>query len=258
MVTVMTIESEQKSAERLGYTTTIDFCDPRTNDVVIRWGNSELTGRTDFKRVVNPSKAIVLNCHKLNALHKLAQVVKTPTLYTKRAPAETLVLLRPIAHTNGEGFKVVKGPIDIDRGFYGTSWVKTKLEYRVWFAWNKTLCAERVKLRKYSGDDGQDYTTDVRIKPERYPCRSSWGYKFLENTPRALHRDVIKATKKIGLSLGAADVLVSDDEFIFLELNSAPTVDHKKIRVFFQSAINSFLESSEKRRKAKKHEFVKA
>jgi hypothetical protein len=246
VVFVMTIESELESAQKLGYPAS-DTADHNQDEVIIRWGNSELIGGKDFKRVINTSRAIVLNCHKVNSLRRLAQVVKVPELYTRRAETKDLILLRPITHTGGESFKVVKGPVEIERGFYGTSWIKTKLEYRVWFAWNRTLCAERIRISKEEDDD-LDYTTDTRVKPDKYPCRSSWGYRFLDRTPRSLHRDTINAAKKIGLSMGAADVLGKDGEHIFLELNSAPSVDHRKIRVFFQDSINAFVARSDTRR----------
>lgn len=231
MVTILTIESEFESAESLGYKTVM-YCDPRTEDTVIRWGNSEIVG-PEYRKVVNPSKAISLNCHKLKALLKMSEVVKTPQTFTENVPSNRLVLIRPINHSNGDGFRVIRGPKPVPREHYGTTWVKTKTEYRVWFAWDQTACAKRVPITIV---DGQP------VEPEpikKFPCRSGWGYKFLEKTPDKLHDDVMKAAKKIGLDIGAADVLVKGEEFIFLELNSAPTVDDTRIREFYQNAINS-------------------
>lgn len=236
MVTILTIESELESAKSLGYPTVLE-CDSRTTDTVIRWGNSAMPDGREFTKVVNTSKAIRLNCHKLRALEKMSEVVNTPKIYKQKVPSKKLALLRPFNHTGGEDFRVVTGPKDVPPEYYGTDWIKTKTEYRVWFAWDHTLCAKRVRVLP-DGPDGKGWKNDTSPEPE-FPCRSEWGYKFMDYVPNPLHADTIKAARLIGLDTGAADVLIRGEKYIFLELNSAPTVDVDRLRRFYQNAIDS-------------------
>ena len=196
--------------------------------VVVRWGNSRLkmdphTGRPmdDFTHVINPSAAIKLNCKKHEALGALAEVVRTPRMYKRIVPRRSLVVVRPFAHEAGEGFRVLRGPFRIDPNHYATEFIHTEVEYRVWFCGDRTLCAQRVPFRPGDGEG------------ERYKCRSEWGYQF-RRTPYALHHATLRAAKRIGLECGAADVLFKRRKYFFVELNTAPSVDHRRIRRFFQ------------------------
>lgn len=233
-VLVLTIKSELESAKNLGYKTETDVyrCNIDTKDTVIRWGNSDRLGGRDFKSVVNPSKSIRANCHKLNALVALSKVVDTPKSYTTEVKTKGKILIRPIEHTGGVDFDVVNAPVKIDSEHYGTEWIETETEYRVWFAWGKTICGKRVRVVKT--DTG--WRDDDSPEPE-FPCRSSWGYSHLRFTPGKLHTDTLKAAETLGLTSGAADVLMKDGRYIFLELNSAPSVDTPKITKFFKDAI---------------------
>lgn len=227
MVRILTIDNELESAESLGFPTTLDL-GPETDDLVIRWGNSTLYGDREFSRVVNPAKAIKLNVHKLDALRKLSSVVDTPRAFVTKVPNNVTALVRSIDH--GDDFNVVKGPYQVPQGRYATTWIKTDVEYRVWFAWDKTTVAKRVPIR---GDEEQAAQVN-----DEFPCRREWGYKFLDTVPQKLHNDVLRASRAIGLSLGAADVLVKGNRFIFVELNSAPSIDHPRLREFYQRHIN--------------------
>lgn len=235
MPIVFTIDSELASAQKLGYETCCyidDYVNAYDNDVIIRWGNSskvyDSTGSyREFRNIINPSSAICLNCTKPVALRKMSRVVNTPAIYKVRVPKNKLVVLRPTTHTGGNGFKVVKGPLELRIGReYATDFIPTKTEFRVWFIGNKTLCAKRV-AGKYN-------------EVTEYPCRSNWGYSFCDVHP-ILHRDTILAAKAIGLDVGAADVLYRKGKFYFLELNSAPTIDDRKILKFFTSNFDKFI-----------------
>jgi hypothetical protein len=52
-----------------------------------------------------------------------------------------------------------------------------------------------------------------------------------------LRNQTLLAAKKIGLEFGAADVLFHKGKWYFLELNSAPSVDHRVVREFYQAAM---------------------
>ena len=234
-IKVFTIESERESATRLGFPTHTACCYAHAfdNDIVIRWGNStwvyDKKGSRciDFKNVINPAPAIKQNCKKNETTKLLAHVVNVPTLYEKSVPKGVLAVIRPLEHSAGNEFSVKEGPFKITPGTYGRRFLKTDAEYRVWFCGNKTMCGRRVKM-KVNED-------------QKYPCRSGWGYEFCEGIALDLHHQTLMAAKKIGLDVGAADVLFYKKKWYFLELNSAASVDHRQIREFYQKALEELV-----------------
>ena len=235
-VKVFTIESERESASRLGYPTSThmgDYAYKYDDDIIIRWGNSKYLytkdglRNADFKQVINPAKNIRTNCEKNKATKLLAQVVNVPTLYEKSVPKDTLAVIRPTEHAAGNGFCVKKGPFKIEPGTYGTKFLKTNAEYRVWFCGNKTMCGRRVKMECN--------------EEQEYPCRSNWGYHFVNGISPELHRQTLIAAKKIGLDCGAADVLYFKGRWYFLELNSAASDYHRVVREFYQNALEELV-----------------
>lgn len=235
MVRVITIDSERSSVGRLGYTVDpqLGYGSEYENDIVIRWGNSTLpyhdesrrSPARDFRRVLNPSANIRANIKKHDALKVMKDYVKTPKLwcYNESVPAGVTVAYRPIKHSGGSDFRVITGPCRVERGFYATEWISTPTEYRVWFAGDRTMYAKR---------------TVRRAVTEQYPCRSLWGYEFYDRIPIKLHRDTLKVASVLGLDFGAADILLHGREHVFLELNSAPTIDKQRIEDFFKESLD--------------------
>lgn len=229
-IQILTIDSELTSAKSLGYPT---FLYPEEVKIysapVVRWGNSfefcerGCTDNYDFSRVYNPRAAIRLNCDKFTSKQKIATVAKIPTLYLERVPDKKLYVVRETHHSCGKGFVVKRGPFNLDYDSYAAEFIETDTEYRVWFALGKTLGAYRVRLNSN--------------KITKYPCRSGWGYSYC-SISKELSNSVVKAAEVIGLDFGAADVLYANNEYYFLELNSAPSVDHPVVRQFFQKEIN--------------------
>lgn len=236
-VVIYTIESEVESARRMGYETTTylgDYAHKFDDKIVIRWGNSrwlynrEGSRQADLKNVINPAANIRTNCEKAKATKLLSQVVNTPTLWETKVPADVLAVVRPHEHSAGSGFSVQKGPFTVPSGHYAVRYLKTDAEYRVWFCGNRTMCGRRVKME---------------CNPtEEYPCRSKWGYEFCDGIAKDLRNQTLLAAKKIGLEFGAADVLYFKGKWYFLELNSAPSVDHRIVREFYQSAMAELIE----------------
>ena len=188
-------------------------------DVFIRWGNSS----GDFRRVVNPARAIRLNCRKYDALVAISQVTRTPRIYRGFIPRGIRAVVRPLTHSQGEGFQVIDGPRDISDSQYATAYVETDVEHRVFFAWDCLFFARR------RGTDDQ--------RAAQFPCRSNWGYEFSTEGPEALKEAVRKARQAIGLEVGAADTLTKDGEHYILELNSGPSVDHDRITAFYKDGL---------------------
>jgi len=236
-IVLLTIKSELESAKSLGFPTSVrgDFTGqgmaPEDFDkkLVVRWGNSALfynrNGRLqEFKNVANPSKAICLNCSKLEARETFGKVVNIPKMYKGTVPAGKVAVVRPFSHAAGSDFKVVTGPFEIPYGCYASEFIETDTEYRVWFAHGRTFAGQRVPLNGESKDK---------------PCRSNWGYSYREVTYK-LHTDTLAAAKAIGLTFGAADLLIKGGRNYFLELNSAPSIDAPTPRRFYQEALKAY------------------
>jgi hypothetical protein len=230
---LMTYDGDKSSAVKLGFPlggTPPGYIEEHNNEVIVRWGNSRTVrstgGALDYQFVLNPRRSISLNCDKLASTRKLAEVVGTPRIYQHRIPPGVTAVVRPIEHMAGQGFQITKGPYDIPEGHYATEFIKTDMEVRVWFCGQHTMVGKRER----STDNSE------------HPCRSEWGYEFRTSgrTGRPIVFDplliseTLRACKKMGLDAGAADVLYRAGECFFLELNSAPAIDHWRIQDFFQ------------------------
>lgn len=235
---VFTCESERASAEKLGFKTFVGnyhFTEQFKNDICIRWGlgadllsSPKMGSKTkEFNRVINPAKAIQLNVEKDEALKTMSKVVNTPKIYSGKVPKNKLAVYRPTSHAGGKGFQVLRGPFEIGPDCYATQYLRTNNEFRVFFCGNKTICAKRVPNKRY-----------VKSK---YVCRSMFAYEFLKKTPKQLHNMTLKAAKSIGLETGASDVLKVGNRYIFLENNSACTLDWEIITKFYKRNLISLI-----------------
>lgn len=233
MIKVLTIDSECNSAQKLGFETYVynyDRIEKYDNDIVIRWGNSssfyDKDGKIkEFKNVLNKGENIRLNCEKNKSLKKISEVVKTPKIYYGNVPKNKLVVYRNVWHSNGDGFKVEKGPFKIKTKHYATQWIKTNKEYRVWYCKNnggQFIMARRVTYNKQ------------RLK-EKYPCRSKYCYIFFKKVPNNLKKQVKLAFDKLNLEFGATDILYKNGKYYFLETNTSPTIDSPEIENFYKN-----------------------
>lgn len=228
-VRVLTTEGNIQSAGKLGfptYTRVEDITDDLATDevgVMVRWGHS---GGNDHELVLNPAAAISDNCDKLSSKQALAGAVDAPAIYTSRVPRGITAVLRPLEHSQGSGFQLVAGPCAVPAGSYASKFIKTEKEYRVWFCGSHVFCARRVPM------EGQGQAADE-------PCRSKWGYAWQDDVFPILGRKTQLARETLGLDLGAADVLWHEEErkYYFLELNTACSLDHRKVLEFFKRSI---------------------
>ena len=230
MIRVLTY-SASHTVKKLGFKTST-WLDRRSDnyrdDVIVRWGN---TGGGEYRNVLNPARAIILNTNKVEAHDAMAKVVRVPRLFRKYTPNFGIFVVRPMTHQGGHGFKVIEAngkPINLNYQ-YATEFLRTNAEYRVWFCGNRTLRAQRARTpeQQAKGPVG------------RFPCRSKWGYNFCYTVPENLHIQTIKAAKAIGLDCGAADVLLHDGYWYFLELNSAPSTDLPCLERWFRNGITT-------------------
>lgn len=234
-VQLLTIQGEFASAKTLGFATTCDVWDIDRHNIVIRWGNSE-TCYEEFPHVINSSSAIHHNCLKNKALEVISSVAPVPTRFLSRVPKGHRAVVRYFTHSGGKEFLIKDGPWSIPKGMYATEFIDTQSEFRVWFCNGNVLYAKRVPMNG---------------KQKGSVCRSEWGYYFLgdwgRDVPTLLKNYTLKAAKALRLKFGAADVLVKDGKYYFLELNSAPTMDSKIVREFFKANLAKLIEKFAKR-----------
>lgn len=234
MIKLFTINSEKKSAKKLGFPTFTSFGEQYAqdldNDIVIRWGNS---GRyylspdnvviADFKNVINSAAKIRTNCDKSFALAQMSRVVHTPRVFHDVIPSGITAVIRPDEHTGGKDFQVQAGPYDLPDGYHALEFIKTDKEFRVWFCGNDMFACRRVALN------------DKHRK--QAPCRAEWGYSYLNSVPPRLRKETAAAARVIGLEVGAADVLWDGTNYYFLELNSAPSIDTNTLIRFYSEGL---------------------
>lgn len=224
-IAIVTIDSEIDSISKLGYPTYTCECKVPRGETIVRWGKGEVCADRKIEQAVNPSQAIKLNVNKLVALRALKEAgLLVPRIFDDSVPEDENAVYRPINHSRGENFQVSKGPFKIDSGYYATKFISTPTEIRVWYGFGSAICARRVTSRSI---------------PE-FPCRSEWGYRFWDRVPRGLLKLNNIAFDAIGLSTGAADILKSHGRYYFLELNSAPDIDHSKIEAFYKDVFKKF------------------
>jgi hypothetical protein len=236
MIKLITIKSELESAKRLGFETFVPkngelfLTDVGNDDVVVRWGNSIAVYNnpteyrmTEFQNVINLSRNIRLNCDKSESLKRLAEVVSVPNLLGKVVPDGKKAVVRYYEHSHGKDFTIQNGPKRLGPEQYATEFIETETEFRVWFCGGLTFCCKRVPLN----EDDQ----------KAFPCRSNWGYKYVNRIPSDLHTQTLKATERLGLEVGAADILEKDGKYFFLELNSAPSIDTNRLKKFYSEGL---------------------
>jgi len=231
MIRILTIGSERKFVDRLGYTTSCyltNSVESYNRDVVIRFGNSQAAYNhdrlpTDFRNVLNPAKAISSNIDKINTRRKLSAVVSTPKTFYKYTPNRGVFVIRHRGHASGSGFQVRESNgVSIrlrEGGEYASEYVRGD-EYRVWFVGNRTMRALRYSATGITS---------------RFPCRSKWSYEYCDNVPTDLHNQTLLGARTLGLDFGAADVIRSNGRWYFLEYDTAPSIDTATLRRFFKN-----------------------
>lgn len=226
-----------ESSIKLGYPVYTDpgalVADFRPPDTILRWGTSEPVAPVYRDRQITTAEAVATNVDKLASLLEMREVVRVPDIYERNVPRGVRVVVRTRQHAQGEGFRIVTGPYTCAPDEYAVRFVDTPTEYRVWFACEQLYAAQRVPK------------DDVPVTE----CRSKWAYSW-RGVPRNLGPKVLAAAGRIGLKTGAADVLYNeaDNRYYFLELNSAPSLDHRRVIDFFRNSVDQYVASSNRNR----------
>jgi len=237
MIRILAPGFECESAKRLGFPLQVyrfdKYVESFDNDIIIRWGQSYIHKTKngisrEFKNVLMPSVAITRNANKFSSSKLLAEVVPVPQLFEKKVPNGITAVVRSIEHAAGSNFEIKEGPIDLKSGQYASEFISTDTEVRVWFCGEETLCAKRVPMETNKNEDPR--------------MRACWSYKFCyEKTPKKLHDDTLKAAEKLGLSWGAADILLTENGHYFLELNISPSIDTPRVERMFKTGLMKLL-----------------
>lgn len=234
MTVVLTRPQNAVSAVKLGYPVVMASADVPSGSAVIRWGNGTEPDKRGWPMVLNKKSVLELSTDKLEALRSMNRVVNTPTIYLDRIPHSTKAVIRPANHAEGSDFSVVTGPCFVPDGHHGTEFISPSREYRVWFVRGNYLVAKRVP-RLSEGQSAEDL------------CRSKWGYSFVSECFPKLAEEMAKARTAIPLDFGAVDVLWKDGsggqpgKYYFLEFNSAPSLDHDRVKDFFKTHLQAIL-----------------
>lgn len=236
-VILLSPKSEMESAEKLGFDTQngiFGFSENFHDTIFIRWGygysNHDKNGKpAEFKHYITNYRNIQVNCNKLESSRKLIKVVCTPKVYTNSVPKGKLVVIRPLAHARGEDFQVKKGPLKLKEGFYAADFIKCNKEIRAFYCNGKVMVVTRVSQNP------------ERLN-QKFKCRSMWGYsKPWKKVPKTLERQVLKAAKYLGFQYGAFDILFKDNKWIFLENNTAPSIDSNFVLNFYKDGLNQIV-----------------
>ncbi len=208
------------------------------NCLVIRFGAGwEPTGcneaQNEFKYSITHWKDIALNVRKNESIKKISEAVNTPKIYNTndKLPKNKLFVYRPISHSRGDGFKVIKGGIKVEFNRYATEFVKTDKEIRAWYCGNRVICARRM-------------TKSEKRLSEKFKCRSLWNYgPVWKKTPKNLKKQVLKAAKHIGFKYGAFDIIWNKktQKWMFLENNSQPAVDTDFLIRFYRNGLKTII-----------------
>ena len=219
---VLTPNGEADSAKKLGFQVVTKWAEVPKRAVVIRWGHS---GGPQFRFELNPQPAIKLNVDKYESKKKIASVVRAPKLYHEgEKVTQHKCIVRPAHHAAGEGFSIKAPPFTVAAGHYASEALTPSKEYRVWFdSDGYSLVGRRDPM---TPEQHKDALND-------FPCRSLWGYVWIDQPSEKLVQYTHAAAKALGLDFGAADFLLHDGKWYCLELNTAPSLDHKRVIHFF-------------------------
>ena len=227
------------------------ICNPRNAVSAVRLGLpvlTELGNMADYINIINwgrsdaPDNEKVINkgCYVARSVDK-AQYLKDLNNNNVSCPmivgSGTTVcsgswVMRPDAHEEGSDFRLHNceedGDMTLNPGYHATKFISPTREYRIWFAGSRYMTAKRIPR---PSEDETDET-----------CRSKWGYRFVDNFPGAIEL-CNEARQVVPIQFGAFDVLWATEErkWYILEVNSAPSLDHDRVRSFMVPGIKSLM-----------------
>lgn len=193
--------------------------EPKTKlDTLIRWGATKLVGKPT--KVLNTAKAIGLASNKLEALRTLKDNdIRVPKVFMPSGTIEFPVLGRKVHHIGGNDIVLCLQKKDIPEAqrlgcTYFTQYIPKTREYRVHVYEGQVIKTSEKKL------------TDPKLCKDPWIWNYDEGYTYMsvkEKPVPTVRASAIAAVECLGLTFGAVDVIVGDDNKAYvLEVNTAP------------------------------------
>jgi len=193
-----------------------------SDDVVIRWGNSNPGNDCS----INPQQAIALAANGYHSLIRLRECdVNTLTLYRSPPIDDYPIYGRRFNHRAGSDIIICEN-LEMalkSRRSYFTKYYKTHLEFRVHVFNGKVL----KMFRKHNGGD----ELDDMIRTSKF----GWQYSrvSLDNYLGG-QQLAIAATDALGLTFGGADIGYNRDtgQYVVFEVNTAPSLNTPTLELY--------------------------
>ena len=214
--TAMKLANELRKNVNEDITAVEDVGDTRA-DLLIRWGCTNPV-RYEPRSVLNNKESVAKTSHKLDMLELFynnnitvpAHTSSMDTALTLKKP----LLGRRINHTRGKDIVLCLENNDVrssDSNFW-ISFIPTKYELRVYMFKGEILCVMKKEFEELD---------------DKYRWESEWTTRVFETENRELLSNIksesLRAIETLRLDFGAADVIVDDNNKVFvLEVNSAP------------------------------------
>jgi len=222
----MASESAKVLANRLGVLRVNGSKSFKRSDVVLNWGNGNLTIRGS-DNVLNAPMAVSWASNKLNTFSRLDHTNIPTVEHTTSAEeasgwldqGDTVMARKIVNGSQGAGLCVLSGTQWEDAPLY-TKYVKAH-EYRVHVFCGKVIDIQK-KKRRANAPEGA---------PHPYIKNSKNGWVFCREdvaAPLALYDIAKNAVEALGLHFGAVDILYreSENKVMVLEINTAPGIEN--------------------------------
>ncbi len=195
------------------------------HDVLIRWGSSAPVRYTP-ELEINSRVAVEAATDKVGSLQILKRkAISVPELFLFNEGMKNLskhfpLLARNRIHQQGTDILLCMQMEDVKRAMnlgreYGVKYVPTKREYRVHIFKGKSIKASE---KIWTDQNRQTYKPWIRNHRNGYTFRQP--ITKLDDLSRATAK---KAVKALGLDFGAVDLIISDNDKVFvLEVNTGP------------------------------------
>lgn len=212
---------------------------PRSGDIVINWGNSNIP---DFSpaHILNNPQAVARAVNKLSFFRHLSNVegVRLPRWTSEKNLAENFIregrrvfCRTRLSSSEGEGIVVAKTPEDLVDAQLYTVYIPKSAEYRIHVFNGQAIDQTRKVLR--NDRRGTDVNWLIR--------NTANGFVFQRNNldvPEAVTQMAIRCVTACELDFGAVDIIVSKNGLpAVLEVNTAPGIEGSTVQAYAR-AIN--------------------
>lgn len=197
---------------------------PRTNDLIVNWGNSHMptTWHFDNAEMLNHPNFVRDAVNKLRTFEILQRCnVPTPewtehNSFARRwlADGHIVVERHNLTGSKGSGINIVGGTsvLQLTHAPLYTKLIPRAREYRVHVFDGQVIDLQQKKRREGNDSDGTIKNLD-----------NGWVFVRDEITPppRSIFDVAVRSVQALGLDFGGVDILTKDGECFVLEINTA-------------------------------------